>query len=58
MHDIIVVGAGPAGSLAARRLAEKKYEVLVLEEHESPGVPQHCTGLVSEETLKMSGVMP
>jgi len=58
MHDVIVVGAGPAGSLAARRLSEKKYEVLVLEEHESPGIPQHCTGLVSEETIKMSGVRP
>ncbi len=58
MHDVIIVGAGPAGNLAARRLAEKKYDVIVLEEHESPGVPQHCTGLVSEETIKMSGVRP
>jgi len=58
MHDAIVIGAGPAGSLAARSLAEKKYEVLVVEEHESPGVPQHCTGLVSEETIRMARVKP
>ena len=58
MHDVIVVGAGPAGSLAARTLAEKKYEVIVLEEHESPGIPQHCTGLITEETLRMSRVIP
>jgi len=58
MHDIIIVGAGPAGSLAARTLAEHSYEVLVLEEHRTPGKPQHCTGLVSEETIKMSRVKP
>ncbi len=58
MHDVIIVGAGPAGNLAARTLAEKKYEVIVLEEHESPGLPMHCTGFVSEETLRMSRVKP
>ena len=58
MHDILIVGAGPAGSLAARTMAEKGYEVMVLEEHRSPGKPQHCTGLVSEETIRMSRVKP
>jgi geranylgeranyl reductase family protein len=58
MHDVIVVGAGPAGSLAARSLAEKGYDVLVLENHSVPGLPQHCTGLISEETIAMSGVKP
>jgi geranylgeranyl reductase family protein len=58
MHDVIVVGAGPAGNLAAKTLADKKYEVLVLEDHERSGIPQHCTGLVSDEALKLSGVKP
>ena len=58
MHDVIVVGGGAAGSLAARSLAEKKYDVLVLEDHESPGTPMHCSGLISDETIKMSGVRP
>ena len=58
MHDIIVVGGGPAGTLAARSLADKKYDVLVLEEHSSAGVPLHCTGLISDDTIRMSGVRP
>ena len=58
MHDVIVAGAGPAGTLAARSLAEKEYEVLVLEDHKAPGQPQHCTGLISQDTLDMSGVSP
>lgn len=58
MRDVIVVGAGPAGTLAARSLAEKGFEVMVLEDHETSGTPQHCTGLISEETLGMSRVKP
>lgn len=58
MHDVIIVGAGPAGNLAARTLAENKYEVIVLEEHGTPGLPMHCTGLITEETIRMSRVRP
>lgn len=58
MHDVVVVGAGPAGNLAARSLAERKFEVLVIEEHDSSGLPQHCTGLISDETIAMSRVRP
>ncbi len=58
MQDVIVVGAGPAGSLAARSLADKGYSVLILENHEVSGLPQHCTGLISEETMNASGVKP
>jgi len=58
MHDVIVVGAGPAGTIAARGLAKKGYDVVVLEEHATPGLPQHCTGLITDETIRMSGVKP
>jgi geranylgeranyl reductase family protein len=58
MHDAIIVGGGPAGSLAAKDLAKRGMDVLVLEEHESVGVPQHCTGLITENTIHMSGVRP
>ncbi len=43
-YDIIVVGAGPAGSTAARRLASKGLKVLIIEEHKNIGVPVHCSG--------------
>jgi len=46
MHDIVVVGAGPAGSRLARGFAERENDVLVLERGEV-GVPLACSGHVS-----------
>ena len=46
-YDVIIVGAGPAGSLAARRIAEKGIKVLLIEEHMNIGLPVHCSGWVS-----------
>lgn len=51
MPDIVVVGAGPAGSTAARHLALDGFEVAVLEEHGQAGLPVHCTGIVGEEVF-------
>jgi len=45
-RDVIVVGAGPAGLLAARDLAASGVSTLVVEEHETIGVPVHCTGVL------------
>jgi thioredoxin reductase len=43
-HDVIIVGGGPAGLSAARRLADLGIkDVVVLErEAESGGIPRHC----------------
>ena len=46
MRDVVVIGAGPAGSITARLLAEAGRDVVVLEEHEAIGAPVHCTGLL------------
>jgi digeranylgeranylglycerophospholipid reductase len=51
VRDIVVIGAGPAGSIAAARLAERGHDVVMLEEHEDVGRPVHCTGLLGEEAF-------
>jgi len=41
-YDIVVVGAGPAGTSAARRAAEMGNEVLLVEKKREVGVPIQC----------------
>ncbi|MCS7207591.1 MAG: NAD(P)/FAD-dependent oxidoreductase [Dehalococcoidia bacterium] len=51
-YDVVVVGAGPAGSTVARLLAQRHFRVLLVEEHLQVGVPCHCSGLVTPRTLE------
>lgn len=48
---MVVVGAGPAGSMTARQLAQHGHDVLLLEEHEAVGSPVHCTGLMGSDAF-------
>jgi len=48
MHDVVVVGAGPAGSRYARRAAQNGLDVLVFEQGEV-GEPLACSGHVSTD---------
>lgn len=57
MASAVVVGGGPAGSMTARLLAER-FDVTVLESRAASGLPVQCTGLITEETARMSGVRP
>ncbi len=56
MHDVIVIGAGPAGLHAARLLSERGLDVIVLEEHEAVGRPVHCTGILAREAFDEFGL--
>lgn len=46
-----MIGAGPAGLMAARALAADKHAVLLLEEHPEIGYPVHCTGLIGVDAF-------
>jgi geranylgeranyl reductase family protein len=50
LYDVIVVGAGPAGSTAARVCAQRGLRVLLLEKATFPR-PKLCAGGVSVRTL-------
>ena len=56
--DVVVVGAGPAGSLAARTAAEKGTKVILLEEHPEVGRPVFCAEGLSLNGIKDAGVKP
>lgn len=57
MIDVAVSGGGPAGSACAALLA-RDHDVVVLEEHPSVGRPMQCAGLISDASVKLSGVSP
>ena len=50
-YDVAIVGGGPAGSLTAMNLEGER--VVLLEEHQSPGFPAQCAGLISLDCLKL-----
>lgn len=52
LYDVIVVGAGPAGSTCARYAAMKGASVLVLEKDRDVGMPVRCGEAVSNRSLE------
>lgn len=50
--DIIVAGAGPAGSMAAKFAAEQGVSVLMLEKDRDVGYPVRCAEAVSREGVE------
>ncbi|ADI73701.1 geranylgeranyl reductase [Methanohalobium evestigatum Z-7303] len=57
-YDVVVVGAGPAGSIASRYAALNGASVLLIEEHQSIGSPVGCTGLLSTRAVSECDLEP
>jgi len=51
-YDVVVVGAGPAGAVAARRAAEGGLKTLLIEKRQEIGVPVRCAEAVGAESTK------
>jgi len=53
-YDVAVIGAGPAGSMAAKYAALSGAHTVLLEEHSSIGWPLKCAGLLGNKALEES----
>ncbi len=51
-YDMVVIGAGPAGSITAKTAAEKGLSVLLIEKRQEIGDPVRCAEGVSKVCLK------
>jgi digeranylgeranylglycerophospholipid reductase len=52
LYDVIIVGAGPAGSYIAYELASLGHDVAVFEEKSAAGLNVCCTGIISTECFQ------
>jgi geranylgeranyl reductase family protein len=57
-YEVVVVGAGPAGCLAAKYAAKNGAKTLIIEEHASIGSPVQCTGLLSVNAVRECEIVP
>ncbi|SFM15074.1 NAD(P)/FAD-dependent oxidoreductase [Methanolobus profundi] len=51
-YDVVIVGAGPAGSIAAKTAAQKGLSVLLIEKRQEIGDPVRCAEGVSKIWLR------
>ncbi|MFX1252711.1 MAG: NAD(P)/FAD-dependent oxidoreductase [Promethearchaeota archaeon] len=50
--DVLVIGGGPTGSLAAYQAAKQGCKTVLVEEHPRAGMPNHCAGLIGCKGLE------
>jgi digeranylgeranylglycerophospholipid reductase len=58
MIDVVIIGAGPAGTCAAKRLAENGFSVKVFDKRAEIGSPKRCGEGLSEASQNFVGKIP
>lgn len=58
MIDAIIIGAGPAGTACAKRLAENGYSAKVYDKRAEIGAPKRCGEGISEASQNLIGKIP
>lgn len=54
--DVLIVGAGPAGSVAAEEIAKKDVDVLVIDKKQEIGTPKRCGEAVGIKAMEEIGI--
>ncbi len=52
MYDVMVIGAGPTGCVAAKILAEKGYKILLVEKCKMPRY-KSCSGILIKKSMEL-----
>jgi geranylgeranyl reductase family protein len=55
VYDVLVIGAGPAGSNVSCQLSRRGFRVKMVDLKERVGVPNHCSGLVDKRVVDIVG---
>jgi digeranylgeranylglycerophospholipid reductase len=58
MIDVAIIGAGPAGTCCARKLAEAGFSVKVFDKRQEIGAPKRCGEGLSEASEAFTGKIP
>jgi len=56
MYDVIIIGAGPAGGIAAKVLAGSGRKILILDKKSEVGSPVHCGEGLSRYAVESNGL--
>jgi len=55
-YDVVVIGGGPAGCMAAKYAAKNGAHTLIVEEDTAIGEPVQCAGLISKRAIEESEI--